>query len=124
MNLVYLGGVARAQASCSNASAKGTYAFTCSGTNGGVSVAQVGQLILDGKGNVSGSVTAMVGGTIVYGPFGPVAGTYTVNPDCTASTEFTTPTPTSHFDFSLFKMGFSAFQIDSGAEVTCEKRAL
>jgi hypothetical protein len=124
MSLVYLGGVGRAQASCSNATAKGTYAFTCSGTNGGMSVAEVGQLILDGKGNVSGSVTAMVGGSLVYGPFGPIVGTYSVDPDCTASTEFTTPSPTSHFDFSLFKKGFFSLQTDSGAEVTCEKKAL
>lgn len=122
VSLVYLGGVPRAQASCSDASAKGTYAFTCSGTNGGVSVAEVGQLVLDGRGNASGSVTAMVGGSLVYGPFGPIVGSYSVNPDCTASTEFTTPSPASHFDFSLFNDGFFSLQTDSGAEVTCEKK--
>jgi hypothetical protein len=118
--LVFLGG-ARAQAACSNSSAKGTYAFTCNGTSDGVSVAIVGQLILDGKGKASGSFTAMVGGNLAYGPFGRVKGTYTVNKDCTGSTEFTSPSPTSHYDISLFNGGFFSLETDSGAEVTCPK---
>lgn len=40
----------------------------------------------DGAGNVSGTNTASFGGVIVPGTF---AGTYTVNRDCTYSTEFT-----------------------------------
>jgi len=123
MCLVFLGG-ARAQASCSNASVKGTYGFTCSGTSGGDSVALVGQLILDGKGKASGTFTAMVGGVLAYGPFGPIKGTYTVNKDCTGSTTFTTPSPTSHYDISLFNGGFFSLETDPGAEVTCQKKAL
>ena len=120
--LVFLGG-ASAQASCSNSSLKGTYAFSCSGTSGGASVAEVGQVIFDGKGNMSGHLTAMVDGSLVYGPFGPANGIYTVNEDCTGSADITDPFAV-HYAISLFKGGFFSMQTDPGAEVTCEKKAL
>jgi hypothetical protein len=124
VGILLVGADARAERTCSNESAKATYAFTCSGTNGGASVGVVGQLIFDGKGNASGSVTIMAGGSLVYGPFGALAGTYTVNSDCTGSTAFTTPSPTSHYDFSLFNHGFFSLETDSGAAVTCIKKRL
>jgi hypothetical protein len=120
MCLVFLGG-ARAQASCSNASLNVTLAFLCGGTIDGDSVEFVGQVIFDGKGNFSGSLTTMEGGSLVYGPFGPLEGTYTVNKNCTGSTHVTTPSPPSNYDISLYKDGYYAVEIDPGAEVTCQK---
>jgi hypothetical protein len=121
MCLVFLG-AARAQASCSNASLNVTLAFVCTGTiDDGVPVVLLGQVIFNGKGKFTGSVTIMEDGRMVYGPFDPLAGTYTVNKDCTGTDELTTPSPPTHFEFSLYNGGYYAAETDSGTEVTCQK---
>jgi len=81
---------------CSLATLKGTYGALEQGTI----VAQLpgfppppvpfaisGIVTFDGAGNLSGVATASFGGATMSGPF---KGTYTVNPDCTDSDEFTT----------------------------------
>jgi len=81
--LLWLGTGSRAQASCSNASLKGTYAASCTGTVGlpGSPVLQaiVGIVSFDGEGGLSVKGTLMQDG----GPAVPlnVTGTYTVNAD-------------------------------------------
>jgi hypothetical protein len=80
---------------CSLATLKGTYGVLEEGTivqqipgflPPPVPIAIAATAFFDGAGKLSGTATASVGGFINTGPF---AGTYTVNPDCTYSDEFT-----------------------------------
>ncbi len=73
---------------CSNESLKGTYtyAFEANPLGGGPFAAVVGTITFDGKGGFTGTNYQNFGGG---GPVvGPFAGTYTVNPDCTSTSEF------------------------------------
>lgn len=76
----------RAQATCTNASLKGTFGYTCEGTIGGLLAAEVGIGVYDGVGKASGKSTLSVSGT------DPAAitwtGTYTINADCTGAITF------------------------------------
>ena len=71
---------------CSNATLKGTFAFTANGffspppPAGAVPVAEVGTQTFDGNGGTTGAATLSQGGTILKAT---VTGTYSVNPDCT-----------------------------------------
>ena len=82
-SLLSLGGGARAQADCTNASLKGTYGITCEGALGGSPAAEVGIATYDGKGKVSGKSTISINGTILKDV--PFEGTYTLNADCTGT---------------------------------------
>ena len=76
-----------------NATLHGTYSVSGGGTVVGLGpVTAVGEVTYDGKGNSNAIYTASQNGTIV-----PVIvpGTYTVNPDCTA----TAVEAASHFNF-------------------------
>ena len=115
-SLLSLGMSSRAQADCTEASLKGTFAFSCTGTGGGVPIAAVGLLTFDGKGQVAGRYTFSDNGAITRGA--AVTGTYTVNADCTASTAFS---DSSHYDIALFKKGFFSIETDTGTVVTCHK---
>jgi len=85
-----LGMVATANAQddrrCSNATAAGNWGFTTSGTvflpTGPVAVVLVGRFTLDEGGNVVGTQTRSLNGTIAHETF---TGTIAVNPDCTAT---------------------------------------
>src|SRR5262249_22575584 len=114
--LLGLGMSSRAQADCMNASLKGTYAFSCTGTASGVPVAAVGIVTFDGKGQAAGTYTVSANGAVT--PDVSVTGTYTVNADCTASTAFSDG---SHYDLALFKGGFYSIETDAGTVVTCRK---
>jgi hypothetical protein len=113
----------RAQATCSNASLKGTYAASCTGTVGlpGSPVLQaiVGVVTFDGEGGLSVKATLMQDG----GPAVPlnVTGTYTVNADCTGSDVLA---GSFHYDIALFdhKGGFFSIETDPGTQVTCVKQ--
>jgi hypothetical protein len=114
------------EAGCSNASLRETIAFSCGGTvgitatNTGVPAAGVGVVTFDGKGGTSGTQTVTADGAIFLGPFAPFTGTYTVNPDCTASATFSPPGASmTHFDIAIFKTGFFGIETDAGTEVTC-----
>src|ERR1700747_391018 len=78
-----------------NATLHGTYSVSGGGTVVGLGpVTSVGEVTYDGKGNSNAVYTASLNGKIV-----PVivAGTYTVNPDCTA----TAVEASSHFNFVI-----------------------
>jgi len=88
-----LGVVPRAQADehreCSNASLRGSFGFTATGTLLALPppfagpFAEIGRQTFDGHGNVDGTATLSANGNIVKGV--TVQGTYAVNPDCTGS---------------------------------------
>jgi hypothetical protein len=111
---------------CSDASLKGTIAFSCSGTVGitststGVPAAGVGVFTFDGKGGGSGTQTVVADGAIFVGPLAPFTGTYAVNPDCTASATFSPAgAPMTHFDIAIFRTGFFGVETDAGTVVSC-----
>jgi hypothetical protein len=67
-----------------NATLHGTYVVAGSGTIVGVGpIAAVGQHTYDGRGHTVATFTLSVNGTIIRGV--TVTGTYTINPDCTAT---------------------------------------
>jgi hypothetical protein len=111
----------RAQAACSNASLKGTYAASCTGTVGlpdsPVLQAIVGIVTFDGEGGLSVKATLMQNG----GPAVPLnaTGTYTVNADCTASDVLA---GAFHYDIAVFDQGFFSIETDPGTQVTCVKQ--
>jgi len=114
------------EGACSNASLKETVAFSCSGTVGitststGVPASGVGVFTFDGKGGGAGTQTVVADGAIFLGPFAPFTGTYTVNPDCTASATFSPAgAPMTHFDIAIFKTGFFGIETDPGTVVSC-----
>ncbi len=82
-----------------NATLHGTYSLSGGGTVVGLGpVTSVGEVTYDGKGNSNAVYTASLNGTIhpVIVP-----GTYTVNPDCTA----TAVEASSHFNFVMWSRG-------------------
>jgi len=89
--LFALSAVAYAQnePACSNASLKGSFGFTISGTNNFFGpFAFSGRFASDGRGNItSGSGTESVAGDVVSGV--PFIGTYTINADCTGKAVIT-----------------------------------
>ena len=128
VGVLVIGG--NAGAACSDQTVKGTYAFTCTAlpTQGSVSsppVTQLGQLVLDGTGGVTGVLTATLNGRVFVGPFAQITGTYSVDPGCTGSTSFTSPINET-LAFSLFTNGFfaaGAIPIGTGS-FTCEIQQL
>ena len=93
-----------------NATLHGTYSVSGGGTVVGLGpVTAVGEVTYDGKGNSNAVYTASQNGTIV-----PVVvpGTYSVNPDCTA----TAVEAASHFNFVVTPDGNTVWWIatDSG----------
>src|SRR5215472_2267267 len=72
---------------CSNATLKGTFAFTSTGfitapPSIAGPVAEVGTQTFDGKGNTTATATLSSNGTIFQLT---ITGTYTVKPDCTGT---------------------------------------
>jgi hypothetical protein len=107
---------ADAQCPLGNATLHGTYVVSGTGTIVGIGlIAAVGEHTWDGRGNTSASNTISVNGTILKGV--RVTGTYTVNPDCTASL---VESDGSHYDFVVAPDGNTATWIktDAGAVVT------
>jgi hypothetical protein len=74
-------------------------------------VAYVEQVILDGKGNVSGSGTSSLDGTI---DTAPITGTYTENADCTGSAQITPQGfSTLNFNFVVVNVGKEILLIET-----------
>jgi hypothetical protein len=74
---------AHASPECSNASFKGTYVRTGTGTVVGLGpLALIGVFSADGEGSLTGSVISNVNGLVLRETF---TGTYDVKPDCTGS---------------------------------------
>jgi hypothetical protein len=94
---------------CSNATVKGTYAFTSTGSTGGIPSAVVGFATYDGAGNWSATFTSSEGNTIYLDA--QLVGTYAVNPDCTAS--FTDTTDDLHYWGVVLTHGAEIFVINA-----------
>ncbi len=117
--LLSLGVGSHAQAACSEASLKGTYALSCTGTDNGAPIAIVGLMTLDGKGQLSVTNTISLNGTILQGV--SATGTYTVNADCTGSTVID---ESLHYNLAISDntREFYSIQTDPGTVVTCRKK--
>jgi hypothetical protein len=75
---------------CTNDIYKGDYGFTATGTVGSLGAfAVVGRFTADGKGNITGSQTRNFNGQVVTETY---TETYTVNSDCTGSSDKITST--------------------------------
>jgi hypothetical protein len=91
-------GLEQGTVTCGLTGKKETFAADLFGKIPGTgNVAYVAQMILDGKGNVSGSGTFDVNGAIVAAS---ITGTYTENGDCTGTAEIT-PSGLSTLNFNL-----------------------
>lgn len=89
-----------ATATCGLSGTSKTYAFNGFGGVGGVgSVGYGGQLVLDGKGNVKGTITVSTKGTITSGV--SVTGTYTQASDCIGTLTLS-PTGFSTMNFATY----------------------
>jgi hypothetical protein len=74
-------------------------------------IAYVAQVILDGKGNVSGGGTFAVNGAIVTAP---ITGTYTENADCTGTAKITpSGLSTLNFNFVVVNLGKEILLIET-----------
>ena len=99
-----------------NATLHGTYLVAGSGTIVGLGpISAVGEVTFDGGGNSIATYTASVNGTIHKGV--TVVGTYTVNPDCTASHA---ESDGSHYDYVVAPDGNAVtwIETDPGTVVT------
>ncbi len=101
-----------AHAVCSNASIKGTYGILSTGLNGSAQPASsVDQITVDGMGNLSGTSTKSIDGTIVtYN----IIGTYSITASCTGTAIFNNQEGDIEHD-NIFLNGLSAGGIYSGA---------
>jgi len=106
--VVYPGyAVAQEPAICGLPGTKRTFAANLSGMIVSVGAeAIVGRLILDGQGNVKGSGTFSVNGTISSGS---ISGTYTENADCTGTAQITPE--------GLGTMNLNTVVVDGGREL-------
>ncbi len=76
--------------SCSNATLKGSYAALLTGFSGGLPFAALDHVTADGLGNLTGTGTVNVNGTVSSGV--PLSATYSINADCTGSATFSSGT--------------------------------
>jgi hypothetical protein len=115
--LVTLVPAANAAQGCTAATLTGSYAFTFSGffQNQGRNspISGIGSGTLDGKGNVSATVTASFDGNLSTFPY---TATYTVNPDCTGSVTATPGSGLANFSIVIVRGGAEVLgaEIDPG----------
>ncbi len=105
-------GLAEGAAVCGEDGKKQTFAANLSGSVIDVGqVAFVEQVILDGKGNVSGNGTFSLAGAIYTVP---ITGTYTENADCTGSAQITPQGySTLNFNFVVVNVGKEILLIET-----------
>jgi len=112
-------GLAQGTVTCGLTGKKATFAANLSGTDNGVGpVAGVAQVILDGKGNISGTETYSLNGTIGTAS---LSGTYTENANCTGTAQITTQgVGTGNFNFVIVNGGkeFLLIQTDNNTIVS------
>jgi len=106
--------LAQGTVTCGLTGIKHNFAANLSGTVKGTGrIAYVGQVILDGNGNVSGALTRSLNGTIATVP---VTGTYTENANCTGTAHIT---PSGHstvnFNFVVVNVGLEMLLIETDA---------
>jgi len=107
--------LAEGAAVCGENGKKQTLAANLSGSVNGVGpVAYVEQVILDGKGNVSGNGIFSLDGTIYKVP---ITGTYTENADCTGSAQITPQgLSTLNFNFVVVNVGKEILLIETDTD--------
>jgi hypothetical protein len=108
---------AQGAAVCGTIGKKATFAGNLAGTMAAFGpIAGAGQVIFDGKGNISGTVTFDLGGgfdTV------PIAGTYTENANCTGTAEFTPQGfTTANFNIVVVNAGKEILIIETDASST------
>ena len=115
----------QAREGCTNASLSGAYGFRESGifTPGpifpsGADFAGASRVVFDGHGNLSGTASSSIGGTIARDA--PESGTYTVKSNCTASMTATVNGFTVHPELVLVDRGKQVFVVwtDPGTVVS------
>lgn len=106
--------LAQGTVTCGLTGIKQTFASSAFGVIPGVArTAGVGQIILDGNGSLSGTLTWSVEGTINTAP---ITGTYTENADCTGTATITpTGFSTAHWNFVVVKAGAEILLIQTDA---------
>ena len=114
---------------CSQRSIAGDWGYTVTGTRLPVGpAASVGTVHFDRGGNLSGTQTLSIGGTIVQGEV--LTGTISVNPDCTGSSVLTvsnTPFPrVAHLDVVWVNSSneFLAIFTDAGLILTVDGKRI
>lgn len=126
-----LGIAPQAMANCSNATLRGAYAFTSTGSTTAASpagaglVAEVGTQTFDGNGNTIGTATLSGNGTLFQLS---ITGTYQVNSDCTGTFTLMVTFPASsgigtipvHVSFVIDGIGteLRAIETDPGDVIT------
>jgi hypothetical protein len=115
-----------AQASCTDLTIKGSYAFTIHGQiltpNGPIPIDGLARTTFDGNGNLTQLDTVAVNGHIPL-VWRPSTGTYTVNPNCTGTiTLITTGQPTLHLAILVSHSGDLIHDVvmDPGFAVTAD----
>jgi len=108
------GAQAQGKATCTVAGLKGTFGIESSGVFIGVgAVALDGLFTLDGKGNVSGSESGSIAGSIFTGQ--SVSGTYTVASNCTGTLTLTVLGQTEHASFVMTNSGKGMLVVETDA---------
>ena len=99
-----------AHAACSNASLKGTYGVLSTGLNGSLLPASsADQVSFDGAGNLTGTSSKSIDGTIVTYNF---TGTYSIRANCTGTTTFTNQSnQVEHANIVLNNVGTSGLAL-------------
>jgi hypothetical protein len=104
--LIVVGFSLQAYAQCSNASLNGTFFYTLGGSvKSGATTAsydELGKVVADGNGNLSGTTTTSIAGVLATLP---VTGTYTVKSDCSGTGTLTTSADTLQFTLQLVSGG-------------------
>jgi len=112
--------------SCSNSSLSGAYGFAGTGTDASANpVALAGLYNADGNGNLTGTQTESVNGTLSLNV--PISGTYTINSNCNGTATITPKGgPAAHYNLTLASAGSRAFSLetDSGTIITMYSRAV
>ena len=115
------GSVAYAAApQCSNATLKGHYSATITGTLGGVPFAELDLVTATGNGTFSGTGTASENGVISTVEF---TATYSINSDCTGSATLSTGV-TQNFNIKQDGSDVNFISTNSGATITGEAKRL
>jgi hypothetical protein len=109
--------LAQGAVTCGANGKKQTFAANLTGTiNGTGPIAYVGQVILDGKGNVSGTLTLSLNGTIATAP---ITGTYTENANCTGTAQVTpSGFSTANFNLVVVNVGKEILLIETDTNTT------
>ncbi|MHB8217841.1 MAG: hypothetical protein ACYDDS_17350 [Candidatus Sulfotelmatobacter sp.] len=96
VSALMIAGIPAANAACSNASVNGVYGITSTGLNGSLQpAASVDQITADGAGNITGSSTKSIDGSIVTFTF---TGTYSIAANCTGKATFKNQDGTTEHD--------------------------